>query len=875
MEYELSEYQKKIKTYFITHPHNNMAIEALAGCAKSFTALMLTNLTKTSDVYIAFNKSIQMEMKEKLTNPKTKCYTMHGLALSVMSYNLSKVKKEYKLDNFKTLKNVDKLFEKYYKGTKKYSTDMKMYLEENYSVLYNLIRLKNLAIDMDNVEYLVNENAIFQDAENCIPPLTSEITDWLQELDIIDKNDFEENCICDFTDMLYITKEKLSTGEWEVPYWLLFTNITIDECLPYDTWVKTSIGNKRIGVLYKDYLNKKELPLVKSFNHITGEYEYKEILNVKKHKSRDIYEIKTEGLNRIKATDNHRFLTQRGYVQVKDLKIGKDYLCLDDINAQKTKYLLNEDQLQIILGSFLGDGSLSKQSKFNTYRIRFTQGQKQLGYLKWKAKTLNCENIRNIKSGYTLRDDIYTTSSKVFILDDDLWNLMSQIDLRGLAVWFQDDGTTYYNDYVKSGKNVSSIYIAANNLSEDQIDFMRKLLKNKYGIDTRKKISHEKYFDIVMNTENSRKFLKLISPYMHPDCYYKNEMNIPNEVYRWDNKFKSYGGNFITEINYIGQDDVYDIEVKDNHNFVCKNNTSGKTGIISHNCQDLNRLQYTLLPFFKRKGGRYIFIYDKNQAIYGFSGADCNATQNIERIFAPIAKFELPINYRCGSKILLKVNSLYNIGIKPRPNANEGKVINIGYNEISDYIHPNDFVLGRTNKQLVEVALELIKNGKPIYLTDKEIVNSIIKFVKSLQEINTIEDLKKRADNFIRKYNKIENQSEKNKKQDIFEKYNIVKLLIKSYKNSKNISESIIVFINYIKEVINTENPKDCIRIMSIHKSKGLEANNVFCLSKAQPFYSLARSKDMMLQEKNLSYVAMTRAKENLYLVEDKGENDE
>lgn len=519
MEYELSEYQKKIKTYFITHPHNNMAIEALAGCAKSFTALMLTNLTKTSDVYIAFNKSIQMEMKEKLTNPKTKCYTMHGLALSVMSYNLSKIKKEYKLDNFKTIKSVDKLFEKYYKGTKKYSTDMKLYLEENYFILYNLIRLKSLSIDVDNVEYLINENAIFQDAENCIPPLTSEITDWLQELDIISKNEFEENCICDFTDMLYITKGKLSTGEWEVPYWLLFTNITIDES------------------------------------------------------------------------------------------------------------------------------------------------------------------------------------------------------------------------------------------------------------------------------------------------------------------------------------------------------------------QDLSRLQYTLLPFFKRKGGRYIFIYDKNQAIYGFSGADCNATQNIERIFAPITKFELPINYRCGSKILAKVNSLYSIGIKPRPNANEGKVIIIGYNEISNYIQPDDFVLGRTNKQLVEVALELIKKGVPIYLTDKEIVNSIIKFIRSLQEVNTVEDLKKRADNFIRKYNKIENQSEKNKKQDIFEKYNIVKLLIKSYKSSKNTSENIIVFINYIKEVINTESPKDCVRIMSIHKSKGLEADNVFCLSKAQPFYSLARSKDMMAQEKNLSYVAMTRAKENLYLVEDKIEN--
>ena len=111
MSFELSEYQQKIKTYFQQNPHNNMAIEALAGSGKTSTALMLTELTKTSDVYVAFNKSIQMEMKEKLKNPKTKCYTMHGLALSVMRYNLEQIKKEPELNNFKVHKIIDELFE--------------------------------------------------------------------------------------------------------------------------------------------------------------------------------------------------------------------------------------------------------------------------------------------------------------------------------------------------------------------------------------------------------------------------------------------------------------------------------------------------------------------------------------------------------------------------------------------------------------------------------------------------------------------------------------------------------------------------------------------------------------------------------------------
>ena len=139
MAFELSEYQKQIKEYFIKYPHNNMAIEALAGSGKTSTALMLTELTTTSDVYVAFNKSIQLEMKEKLKNPKTKCYTMHGLALSVMRYNLEKFKKEVELDNFKIHKIIDDLFTEEYGHDKKMNTlEYRDYIKDNYVTLYNI-----------------------------------------------------------------------------------------------------------------------------------------------------------------------------------------------------------------------------------------------------------------------------------------------------------------------------------------------------------------------------------------------------------------------------------------------------------------------------------------------------------------------------------------------------------------------------------------------------------------------------------------------------------------------------------------------------------------------------------------------------------------
>lgn len=507
MSFELSEYQKRIKMYFMSHPHNNMAVEALAGTGKSSTILVLTELSKTSDVYVAFNKSIQSEMKSKITNPKTKCFTMHGLGLSVMNYNLDKMGKKCTLDNYKVHRYVDLLCKKYEPKTLG-NAKRKDWLTTNYSTTYNLLRLKCLDITTDNVKYLFNEMGLFQPEEDCgLPHSIEEITSWVAEIHNLSQEDFTERQICDFTDMLYITYNQLRDKKWEVPYWMLYTNIYFDEA------------------------------------------------------------------------------------------------------------------------------------------------------------------------------------------------------------------------------------------------------------------------------------------------------------------------------------------------------------------QDASRLQLSLLKFFKRGGGRYVFVYDSHQAIYGFAGGDCRSYQNIFKMFAPLEKFELPINYRCGSTILDYTNELFHVGIQPRPNANEGRIIHILEEDINKYIKPNDFLIGRINQQLIAIGFDLVKQGKKIYLEEKEIVTKLLKFIKAQKSLN--------VDTLLESCQQgLEAPPPEGQPVNLEEKANfgVVRDLLINYRVEHE-SKAINSFINYINEVLNTEDPSGCIRIMSIHKSKGLEAENVFILNEAKPFEKLGRSKDMIQQEKNLSYVAITRAKENLYLV--------
>ena len=61
--------------------------------------------------------------------------------------------------------------------------------------------------------------------------------------------------------------------------------------------------------------------------------------------------------------------------------------------------------------------------------------------------------------------------------------------------------------------------------------------------------------------------------------------------------------------------------------------------------------------------------------------------------------------------------------------------------------------------------------------------------------------------------------------------------------------------------------------LSSVHKAKGLEAENVFVLNEGKVCEDERNSPEQDQQEKNLRYISITRAKNTLYFVKEEEKN--
>lgn len=308
------------------------------------------------------------------------------------------------------------------------------------------------------------------------------------------------------------------------------------------------------------------------------------------------------------------------------------------------------------------------------------------------------------------------------------------------------------------------------------------------------------------------------------------------------------------------------------------------TNIYCDEVQDFSNIQLNFLKFIKRTKGRYVFIGDFHQAIYNFAGANAQAFNQIPKMFAPVETFDLPICYRCAKSHLSRVNREYGIPILPCDDAPLGFVKTIDKNKISEYAKAGDMVISRKNKWIAEVVLDLARNGTPIFIEDKEMVGAIKRQILS-SKCTSVGALKKFLQKVISNYNKklfeivsknirgggheeehLEAVTETNSKID---NTSFLLEILEGYLEHHASSDSVSKFSNFIDKLLNTTPSPKCVRLCSIHKAKGLEATNVFVLNEAKINYDFRNSKEQNVQEKNLSYIATTRAKEGLYLVKE------
>ena len=304
--------------------------------------------------------------------------------------------------------------------------------------------------------------------------------------------------------------------------------------------------------------------------------------------------------------------------------------------------------------------------------------------------------------------------------------------------------------------------------------------------------------------------------------------------------------------------DMLTLSVKVYGNFVDKYDF-----VFIDECQDLSKAQRELMLLSLKKNGRFIAVGDKRQAINGFAGADCDSFNYIANL--PNTKtLPLSVNYRCGKKIIAEAQRIVP-EIKAFDGQKDGTI-----QEVTNFdnLKSGDMVLCRLTAPLVSLCLKFWAKGIRAYVKGTDIGKSLICLVDK-QKTNSISNLygklEKEKEKIIKQLDKngVKSPTENGKYLALCDKIDCI----------HEIADTCVTNgLKELKEKLDklfsdeTENRKVCLS--TIHKSKGLEANNVWIIRPDKlPLVWKNQLSWQYEQEINLKYVAITRAKEVLNIV--------
>ena len=289
-------------------------------------------------------------------------------------------------------------------------------------------------------------------------------------------------------------------------------------------------------------------------------------------------------------------------------------------------------------------------------------------------------------------------------------------------------------------------------------------------------------------------------------------------------------------------------------------------------CQDLSKMQRELLLKCKKINTRMVSFGDPNQCIYTFAGSDMDSFNELKNL--PNTSFlPLSVSYRCADKI---VDFAKNI-VPTIEHNNDKRVGEISYHANIDNIQDNDMILCRNNAPLIKLYGELIKRGRKCHILGKDIgVNMITTIKNTKKECLNLDmsedgvfprlylDMIIERNDLMRKNNiDITTATESAYISNKLDTIHALEIL----SNGINTAEELISKINDIF----SDKAIEGIQLSTIHKAKGLESANVFIACPSLMPSKSAKKNWEKEQEKNLIYVAYTRAKNKLSFLDESG----
>jgi len=288
-------------------------------------------------------------------------------------------------------------------------------------------------------------------------------------------------------------------------------------CFHYTTRVVLADGStEKIGKL----VNQRREVEVLSYDSRTGRIEPRRIVNWFDNGRADQFiqfevEGGRSGRRRFGATENHVIFTPNGPTTAGDLEVG------DEVLVSVRDYNLKNDQWQVLLGGTFGDGSLRKVgTHVASFRVGHSEEQKD--YLRWKHSMLApfSSAIRRTGNGFgfdtlampalaDLRSHYYGVGrervARAAALD--------RLDIRGLAVWYADDGS-FMGSYARWGKGKAVLY---NTALQGESRARVAGLFERLGIGCPRDDGRGFW----LSSEQTATFHRMIAPYVHPSMDFK------------------------------------------------------------------------------------------------------------------------------------------------------------------------------------------------------------------------------------------------------------------------------------------------------------------------------------------------------------------
>lgn len=284
--------------------------------------------------------------------------------------------------------------------------------------------------------------------------------------------------------------------------------------------------------------------------------------------------------------------------------------------------------------------------------------------------------------------------------------------------------------------------------------------------------------------------------------------------------------------------------------------------------QDLSACQQALAAR-SVASGRMIPLGDRNQSLYGFSGADPealpNLIQSLQQSALGAVLRPLTVTFRCPRSHVALAQRLVP-EIQPADWAIDGAIVDLDADQLIRTLATGDLVICRRNAPLVDLAFRLIRNGIPARMLGRDIGKGLIDLIDKMAADTPVVLIGRVRDWQEKEIERLERKDAP--ASQVMAVNDRAECLIELAAEAESVSQLRTFIAGLFADQDSGANREKTITLASVHRAKGSEADRVFIIDPTcMPMVGRKSQPWEVVQENNILYVALTRAKKSLYFV--------